>query len=90
LDQTVAAGAVRVGTADILRELYGLRVAQHANADSIDMDMTAGDAIEGIRLEAGPTAQVKAARDTLLLAIEMLEQRDKLITLDQEASRIRY
>jgi len=42
------------------------------------------------RVVARPAAQIEASRNTLLLAIEMLEQRDELVTLNKEAGRVRH
>jgi hypothetical protein len=45
--------------------------------------MPATNAVEAIRLRAGPRVQIKAASYNLLFAVEMLQQRDELVTLDQ-------
>src|SRR5262245_9584028 len=54
------------------------------------MNMAAGDAVEGVRLGARPTAQVEPSRNALLLPVEMFEQGHELIALDQKSGRIRY
>src|SRR5262245_54446290 len=90
LDQPVAAGAIRICPADVFGNLRRLGIAQHPDANRLDMDVTTSDPIEGVRLRSRPAAQVEATRDTLFLAIEMFEQRDELVTLDEKPGRVRH
>src|SRR5262249_2612960 len=88
LNQSVATGAVRIRAANILSDLRGLSVPKHTDADRLDVEMSAGNSVEGVGLAARPAAQIKPPRNTLLLAVEMFEQRDKLVALDQEPGRV--
>jgi hypothetical protein len=90
LDQPISAGTIRVSATDVFGNLRGLSVAQYSNADRLNMNVTAGDAVEGVRLGTRPSAKIETSRNALLFAIEVLEQRDEFVTLDQEPGRIRY
>jgi hypothetical protein len=90
LNQPITARTVRIGATDVFGNLRRLGIAQHPDANRIDMNMTAGDAVEGVWLGARPAAQVEPPRDTLLFAVEVLEQGDEFVALDQEPGWIRH
>src|SRR5262249_61459918 len=71
LEEAVTARAVRIRAANVLGDLCRLRVTQHPDANGVDMNVAASDAVEGIRLRARPAGQVEASRDALFLAVEV-------------------
>src|SRR5262249_61017001 len=87
-DKSITASTVRVRAANIFGNLRGLSVPKHTDADRLDVEMSAGNSVEGVGLGARPAAQIEPPRNTLLLAVEMFEQRDKLVALDQEPGRV--
>jgi len=84
LNEPVTAGAVCIRSPDIFGQLRRLRVAQHRDTDCVIVDVPAPNAIERVGLLARPAAQIESACNALLLFVEVLEQRHKLVTLDQK------
>src|SRR5262249_5058380 len=87
-DKSIPASTVRVRAANIFGNLRGLSVPKHTDADRLDVEMSAGNSVESVGLGARPAAQIEPPRNTLLLAVEMFQHRDKLVPLDQEPGRV--
>src|SRR5258705_12426660 len=67
LNEPIAAGAAVIRAMNVLRNPGWLGIAQHPDADRLDMNVTASDGIEGVGLNAGPAAQAESFSDTFVL-----------------------
>src|SRR5262245_24054874 len=59
LDQSITARAVRIRAANVFGDLCRLRITQHPDANGLDMNMPAGDAVEGVGLREAPSKPSK-------------------------------
>src|SRR5271165_6000644 len=88
LQQPIAAGPARVCVSHIVVDARRLCVTQDGNAHRLDMTVPAPDPIESVRLRSRPPREIEPARYGLLLALEVLEQRNLFVALNKDTGRV--
>src|ERR1700730_4034234 len=69
LNETVSASAAIIGAADIMTDAGRVSVSEHRNANRVNVQVPAHDAVKAIGLLARPPRKVKAAGARLVAAV---------------------
>jgi hypothetical protein len=85
LNESVATDAPKISSPHVFTNARGLRSAQNRKAHGLKRNVATADPIERVRLLSVPAREKKTASNDLLLAIEMFQERYKLIALEQDA-----